>query len=66
MFFIDIALMLALITIASITIDIDILLVPVTLEKLRETRLPKMYQIKRRKAIWVVHPSPVQVLSVGV
>lgn len=47
MFFIDIALMLALITIASITIDIDILLVPVALEKLRETRLPKTYQIKR-------------------
>lgn len=51
MFFIDTALMLALITIASITIDIDILLVPVTLEKLRETHLPKTYQIKRRKAI---------------
>lgn len=51
MFFIDIALMLALITIASITIDIDMLLVPVALEKLRETRLPKTYQIKRRKAI---------------
>ena len=49
MFFIDIALMLALITIASITIDIDTLLVPVTLEKLRETHLPKTYQIKRRK-----------------
>ena len=47
MFFIDIALMLALITIASITIDIDILLVPVALEKPRETRLPKTYQIKR-------------------
>ena len=47
MFFIDIALMLALITIASITIDIDMLLVPVALEKLRETRLPKTYQIKR-------------------
>ena len=47
MFFIDIALMLAWITIASITIDIDILLVPVALEKPRETRLPKTYQIKR-------------------
>ena len=47
MFFIDIALMLAWITIASITIDIDILLVPVALEKPRETRLPKTYQIKQ-------------------
>ena len=48
MFFINIALMFALIMIASITIGIDILLVPVALEKPRETyRLPKTYQIKR-------------------
>lgn len=47
MFFIDMALMLTLIIIASITIGIDILLVPVALEKPRETRLPKTYQIKR-------------------
>lgn len=47
MFFIDIALVLALFIIASITIGIDIALAPVALGKPRETRLPKTYQIER-------------------
>ena len=47
MFFIDIVLILALFIIVSITIGIDIALAPVALEKPRETRLPKTYQIER-------------------